>query len=593
MFYVLTLLLWILRGSDAREDKKKSISEIVDIVGDSILTVSEGGKILSLNKFAEEKLCLSGELDDAVTLSQFLSSDGMAEGVEPSIRHMLDSGKDVDLSVLDGRTIKCRVHKMTGGHFSAELSVSMSSTRGRTQYTCVIKDITEKQKAEQEIERLNYTDPLTGLANRKELYRRLDIAIKSADRNKTNVSVMLLDLDNFKQINDTFGHDVGDGILKVVGERLHDCGREVDTIARLGGDEFVFIATGLLESTDSNNPAERIVEKLKVPILIDGYEHLVGTSIGISLYPQDDATRAELFRKADVALYKAKQKGLGVIQFYNSQLDEDVRGRKMMEDDLRRAMENREMSLNYQPQLSFGGDLIGVEALLRWKRADGYVSPEVFISIAENCGLIGELGDWVLEEACKQAKTWQDAGLSNLRMAVNISAIQFSDEKLIDTVSRVLSETGLNAKYLELEITESMLMEDVDQTIEKLKQLREMGVALAIDDFGTGHSSLAYLKSMPVDRLKIDRSFIQAIPGEKGDEAIVEAILKLGQTLELEIVAEGVETIGQLAFLEGAGCDIVQGYYFSKPLSVANFEQWSAGRGHSPAADLQEKLNQN
>lgn len=591
MLYVLTILFLILRGGDAKTDKENSISEIVDTVADIVLTVSSNGDVLSFNRCATDLLGLIPDAIESVHLASLVSSDGVIDGMSQELRHTLESKETIDLKLLQGERVRCRAYHIDGTSFAAEITVNEAASKSGEQFTCVICDITERLASEEEIRRLVYTDPLTGLANRNEFYRKLESAIKEARRFETLVSVMLLDLDQFKQINDAFGHDVGDGILKAVGKRLQACGREVDTIAHLSGDEFVFIATGLNLYEDATRPAERILKALEEPIEIDGYAHHIGTSIGISFFPQDDSSRSELLRKADIALYQAKQRGRGNIQFFDTKLDEDVRARKILEGDLRAAIKNQDLALHYQPQLDFEGNVVGAEALLRWQREDGsFVSPEIFVGLAESCGLIGEIGDWVMNEACRQAKSWEAEGYSDIRMAVNVSPIQFDDEDLVSKVAEAIRSANLAPEKLELEITESVVMVDFDQAIEKLIALRDKGINLAIDDFGTGHSSLAYLKKMPVDRLKIDRSFLEGLPGSGGDESIVEAVITLGKSMSLEVVAEGVETMAQYVQLEKMGCDFVQGFYFSKPLSAEDFKVWYETRKVSPAIDLQSQV---
>ncbi|TNE38525.1 MAG: EAL domain-containing protein [Alphaproteobacteria bacterium] len=591
MLYILTILFLILRGDEARADKKKSIEEIVNTVPDCILTVSPGGSILSSNSQAQARLGAIVNETVPVHLAKVISSDGLVEGTDIEDRHNLDNEDGIDLSIMEGRCLRCRAYHRDGTSFSAEIMVSATSNEGQKQYTCVIRDITERLKSEDAIHRLVFFDPLTGLANRNEFNRRLDDAIKDARRNETLVSVMLLDLDRFKQINEAFGHDVGDRILQTVGERLRKSAREVDTVGRLSADEFVFVATGLEDLQDAARPAERIVKNLAEPIEIDGYVHHVEASIGISFYPQDDEGRAELVRKADIALYQAKQRGSGQIHFYDTQLDQSVREKKVLEDDLRRAVRNRSLCLYYQPQIDLEGNVQAVEALLRWQREDGtFVSPDVFVSLAEHCNLICEIGDWVLEEACRQAKEWALKGMAPLRVAVNISPVQFSDLSLVEKVERAVANADLDPVMLELEVTESVVMNDIDQAIATLKVFKDKGFSLSIDDFGTGYSSLAYLKDMPVDRLKIDKSFLDGVPENPGDLSIVSAVISLGQSLGLEVVAEGVETMAQWHELEKLGCDYAQGYYFARPLSVSDFEEWYSARAHSPAADLQSQI---
>ncbi|TNE56957.1 MAG: EAL domain-containing protein [Alphaproteobacteria bacterium] len=591
MLYILTILFLILRGDEAKADKKKSIADIVNTVPDSILTVSEDGLILSANSQSEKRLGVIANEINPLNLAKFISSDGLVEGTDIEDRHNLDNQNHIDLSQLAGRTLRCRAYHTDGTSFSAEIVVSTKTEQEPRQYTCLVRDIMDRLRSEEAIHKLIYFDPLTGLANRNEFNRRLEDAIKEARRNGTLVSVMLLDLDRFKQINEAFGHDTGDQILQTVSDRLRQTAREVDTIGRLSADEFVFVATGLNNLQDVTRPAERILKALSEPIEIDGYTHHVEACIGISFYPQDDESRAELVRKADIALYQAKQMGSGQIHFYDNKLDEEVRANKVLEDELRTAIKNRSLQLYYQPQLGLKGEVMAVEALLRWQRKDGtFVSPNVFVSLAERCNVIGEIGEWVLQEACRQAKEWAARGMTPLRIAVNLSPVQFSDATLVDKVEAAVKNAGLDPRTIELEVTESVVMGNIDQAMSKLRSFKEKGFSLSIDDFGTGHSSLAYLKDLPVDRIKIDKSFLDGVPDNKGNLSIVSTVISLGKSLGLEVVAEGVETLAQWKELEKLGCHYVQGYYFSRPLPAPDFEKWYKSRAKSPAADLLSKI---
>ncbi|MSQ55648.1 MAG: bifunctional diguanylate cyclase/phosphodiesterase [Betaproteobacteria bacterium] len=444
----------------------------------------------------------------------------------------------------------------------AERTAELKAANDRLQ-----QEIGERKQAENRAQHLADHDALTGLPNRRLLEDRLTQALALSYRNRKLTAAMFIDLDRFKTINDSMGHAAGDVLLKEVAVRLAKQLRIGDTICRIGGDEFVIVLPEIKRSTDAANVAQKVIEGLSQPIRVQDRDLIVTPSIGISVFPDDGRDAETLIRNADAAMYHAKESGRCNYQFFTDQMNLAASRRLQIESDLRRALQKGELAVHYQPitELKTGGFVCGHEALVRWNHPTrGLVVPSEFIQLAEETGLILQIGEWVLEQACRWAVSL--GAERGLLIAVNLSARQFNDPKLVDTVSRVLRETGLPAKQLELEITESTVMQHIDVTQNTLKKLKQLGVSVAIDDFGTGYSSFAYLKRFPVDKLKIDKSFIADIPANKDDSAIVAAILGLARTLELAVVAEGVETEAQMEFLQQYRCDYIQGYLVGKPV---------------------------
>ncbi|MDN3224177.1 EAL domain-containing protein [Pseudomonas nunensis] len=429
----------------------------------------------------------------------------------------------------------------------------------------------ERQLTEKRIRYMGDHDALTGLPNRTLLEDRLKQAILYAQRYNRLVTVVFLDLDKFKLVNDSLGHSAGDELLKTVAQRMLECVRRTDTVVRLGGDEFVIILFDQPSDIDGVTPAlHKIQEAILRPIQISGHTLHVTCSMGLATYPADGNDTDTLLSNADAAMYRAKELGRNSYQFYTSEMNNKVQGKLAMQDGLRNALNHNEFLLLYQPQVDLqSGQIIGVEALIRWQHPElGMVSPIKFIPQAEETGLIVPIGDWVIHAACRQNKAWQDAGCPPITMSVNISARQFIERNLIDRVRHALQETGLDPMYLELELTESLIMQDLQQAISKMKELQSMGISLSIDDFGTGYSSLAALKSFPIARLKIDQSFVRDLPDNENDKAIATAVISLGHKLNLKVIAEGVETEEQQTFLRENGCDEIQGHFFSRAVSA-------------------------
>lgn len=440
-------------------------------------------------------------------------------------------------------------------------------------YEGMVEDITRRKQYESKIEHQANHDSLTGLPNRYLLNDRLRQNMLLCDRNQTSLAIAFLDLDHFKVINDTMSHEIGDKLLVYIAQRISETIRGVDTIARVGGDEFVILLANLKEAGDYQATIQRILDSIAQPCKINHQTLEVSCSIGVSLYPAHAQNASELLKNADLALYEAKRLGRNNAQIYNPTLNNLLIERVRMEQNLKLAIVRKEFLLHYQPKVCFNtGKIIGAEALIRWQTADGkMVPPMQFIDIAEETGLIIDIGEWVLREACRIAASWNTNPTTPISIAVNVSHKQFKSERFLATLEEILQETGLNPPLLELEITENLAAENVTSFIEKLNALKKLGVKLAIDDFGTGYSSLAYLKNFPVDCLKIDKAFVSKLESEHSNVAILKAIIVLGQSLGMEIVAEGVETEHQRDFLNSIGCDTYQGYLFSKPISEHAF----------------------
>ncbi len=444
-----------------------------------------------------------------------------------------------------------------------------------TGYRGTGSDITARKITEQRVHHVAQHDVLTGLPNRSLLQDRLGQAVAYATRSGHPVWVMLIDLDRFKYVNDSMGHKAGDVLLMTVAARLRGSLRDTDTVARLSGDEFVVILSQHEDQPLSGDIVQRVMDSVAQPVMLGTKEFFVTCSIGVAAYPSDGTPAESLIEHADIAMYRAKKLGRNNFQFYTPAMNEESLERVRIESALRNALERNEFVLHYQPQVDLKtGQIVGMEALIRWKHPElGMVPPMRFISVAEDTGLIVPIGAWVMRTACAQNKAWQDAGLGHLRVAVNLSARQFSATELLPGIEQVLLDTGLEPSCLELELTESLFMSDVTPAVDLLHRMKSLGVKLSIDDFGTGYSSFSYLSRFPIDVLKIDRSFVNDITHDANDAAIVASIIALAHNLRLSVIAEGVETAEQLDYLRHQGCDEMQGYYFSRPLPAQEFEQ--------------------
>lgn len=466
--------------------------------------------------------------------------------------------------------------RKNGEIFPEWLSISaMRDESGKiTHYIGVALDISQRKEAEARIERLAYYDSLTGLPNRTLFFDHLQLAVAEAARHGTRGAVLFLDLDNFKDINDTLGHLTGDRLLQTVGHRLQECVRATDTVGRFGGDEFlVLLPDTSMEGASS--VAQKILERISTPFVLDVNFLNVTPSIGIALYPDDGNDADTLIRHADAAMYHAKAQGRACYHFFRQEMQERAMERIRLTHHLQRALENGEFVLYYQPKVDLlSGQLTGAEALIRWQHPEwGLVPPNRFIPVAEETGLIVAIGEWVLRETCRQLAEWQAQGLSTAPISVNLSIKQFSQHGFIEMVEQSLRLHAIPQHMIELEVTESLLMHDTEQAIGILDQLRRLGCGLSLDDFGTGYSSLAYLKQLPLDKLKIDRAFVRDIAHDSNDAAIVRAITQLGHTLNLRVIAEGVETTEQVDYLLAQQCDEAQGYLYGRPLPAAEFAE--------------------
>jgi diguanylate cyclase (GGDEF)-like protein/PAS domain S-box-containing protein len=532
---------------------------------DGILAVDDSNHIILANKQFAIQFEIPDEVlrtgDDRLVLKHVMAKidapDAFIERVKFLNSHRAEKSRD-ELRFSNGKTFE---------RYSAPLIDSKQMYRGRIWY---FRDITDRKVAEERITFLAYYDDLTGLPNRTLLHDRLSTALADARRQKYKIAVLFIDLDSFKDINDSLGHSVGDLLLQEIAKRLKRCAREQDSVARLGGDEFLMMLTHVKDVSDAAVAAERLMNSITAELVVQGHSLSIGCSIGISVFPEHGANYEILIKNADAAMYRAKSLGKNNFRFFTQDMNAQAAERLTLETSLRLALQKKELFLVYQAQLDVvSGKIIGMEALLRWQHPKlGLVPPDKFIRIAENSGLIVPIGEWVLKTACAQARKWQSEGLPAVTVAVNVSAVQFRRGDFCELVKRILHETGLAPQYLELELTESLLLADADVTFSVVQELRAMGLTLAIDDFGTGYSSFGYLKQYQVSKLKIDRLFIRDVAVSPDDAAITIAIISMAKSLHLRVLAEGVETEAQMSFLREHRCDEIQGYYFSRPLLV-------------------------
>ncbi len=436
-------------------------------------------------------------------------------------------------------------------------------------FATLIEDITERKDSEEQIRKLAYYDSLTGLPNRLLMKDRLDQALARANRDNSRVAVLFLDLDRFKSVNDTLGHAHGDLLLIQVAHRLRDSLRDIDTLARLGGDEFIIILASCGEELNAAYVSQHILNNITATYTINSREVYTSASIGIAIFPDDAMDAHTLLKSADMAMYAAKESGRSGFHFYSSEMNQKAHYRMEMETSLRQAIESEQFYLEFQPIVNAtDGSVVAAEALIRWDHPDkGRLMPDEFIPMAEESGLIVPLGDWVLRTACRKMKEWHDAGIPPFRLAVNISGRQFNNKGFVELVGKILTTTGANPQHLELELTETSLMANAESTIRDLFRLKELDLSIVMDDFGAGYSSLGYLKNFPIDRIKIDRSFVTDVCNNPEDRAIVEAIIAMAFRLKMFVIAEGVETAEQVAFFRSCNCDEIQGYYFHRPLT--------------------------
>ncbi len=581
----------ISRSITARKESEARYRGLLEAVPDAMVVVNQNGDIVLLNAQAEKQFGYSRDELAGQKVTNIIP-EGFAERL---IADALRSAEDA-LAQQIGTGIELYGRRKDGSEFPIEIMLSpLESTEGIL-VTAAIRNIITRKKAEalllQKVEELNRSnqelakfaglartmtrqmthlaehDPLTGLPNRLLLNDRVGQAIALAKRDMYQVAVMFLDLDGFKHINDSLGHAIGDKLLQSIATRLRGCIRAPDTVSRYAGDEFVVLLPEVRQPEDAAIVARRLLQAAAEGHSIGGHDLHVTASIGVSTYPDDGLDAETLLKNADTAMYQAKENGHRNYQFFRPAMNVRAVERQSIEEHLRRALERQEFTLYYQPKINLATAAItGVEALIRWTHPTrGSVPPVQFVPVAEDSGLILPIGAWVLREACAQARAWVDASVPFRSMAVNVSAMQFQNQSFLESTSEILKETGLDPKYLELELTESALMKRADLTVAVLSTLRESGVSVAVDDFGTGYSSLSYLRKFPLDALKIDRSFVRQIAAIPDETAIVRAIISMGRSLNLRVIAEGVETADQLEFLKINQCHEAQGYYFSPPV---------------------------
>jgi diguanylate cyclase (GGDEF)-like protein/PAS domain S-box-containing protein len=546
--------------------EKERAQVTLNSIGDAVLSTDLQGKVTYLNVVAEKITGWTREEAAGKDIDEvFVIVDG---GTRESCANPMRAAIRQNRTV--GLTPNCILIRRDGAEFAIEDSAAPIHDRQGlvTGAVIVFHDVSVARAMGAEMSHIAQHDTLTNLPNRTLLQDRLTQAIATASRNDSRIAVLFLDLDGFKHINDSLGHGTGDRLLQSVARRLLAAVRTSDTVCRMGGDEFVILLSEVSHAGDAGVKAGKLLSALSAPFEMEQNTLRVTASVGVSTYPEDGQSAELLIRNADLAMYQAKEKGRSNYQFFEKGMNVRAVERQSIEEDLRFALERNEFVVHYQPKIDLKtGGITGVEALVRWRHPKrGLVGPLRFISVAEDCGLILLIGKWVLRESCRQAKAWQDAGLPPIEVAVNVSSVEFRNDDFPEGVATILRETGLEPCYLELELTESVLMQHAEFSVPLLKKLKAMGVRLAIDDFGTGYSSLSYLRQFPIDTLKVDQSFIHEINAETDEATIISAVINMGCRLKHRVIAEGVETAEQLAFLRAHGCDEGQGYYFGRPM---------------------------
>jgi diguanylate cyclase (GGDEF)-like protein/PAS domain S-box-containing protein len=554
-------------NSEALFEAKERAQVTLDSIGDAVISTDAHGRVTYINAVAEALTGWSRQAAVGRPLAEVfrvVNADSREVAQDP-LGLAIRENKAVSL------TPNCVLERRDGSETYIEDSAAPIHDRrgGVSGAVIVFRDVTAARELSLKMSHLAQHDSLTDLPNRLLLNDRLGQAIAMAQRHRTKLAVLYVDIDRFKHVNDSAGHAAGDRLLQSVANRLLDCMRSSDTVSRQGGDEFVVLLCDVASTKDAAGAAEKMLLALGRPHRIDQLELHVSASIGIAIYPEDGTTGEALLKDADAAMYVAKDCGRNNFQFFKTEMNRYASARHGLESDLHHALERREFVLHYQPKVNLvTGTMTGVEALLRWRHPKHrLIRPSRFISIAENSGLIVPIGKWALEEACRQAKAWQVAGSAPASIAVNVSPVELRAKDFLADVQRILSETGLAASHLELEITETFLMQDALRTVTVLNELKNMGVRLALDDFGTGYSSLSFLKRFPIDTLKIDHSFVRDLASDTDDAGIVSAVVDMGRNLNMQVVAEGVETLEQYSFLKRHHCPEAQGFYFSKPMS--------------------------
>jgi len=543
-------------------------------IGDAVIATDVEGAVTYLNPVAERMTGWSSREADGLPVEQVFRIVSESEGrpLPVAVKTVLATGRPhrrfgaMQAALINRAGGRCPIEESAAPLVDHEGAMSGA--------VLVFHDVSEARKLANEMAHQATHDGLTGLPNRSLLNDRLDKALALAAREKSKLALMFLDIDHFKNVNDTLGHDVGDELLKNIARELQQVVRNSDTVSRQGGDEFIVLLQGVHDKLAPAEVARKLIERVSAVRRVGPHEVHVSGSIGIAVFPEDGGSAEALTKNADSAMYHAKSLGRNNFQFFTRAMTEVVAERVRMEHSLRRAIERQEFVLHYQPKIDLqDGHIIGAEALVRWNHPDmGLISPARFISVAEQSGLIRPIGSWVLREACRQNRAWQQAGMPSIRMAVNLSPLQLHQEGFLDDVIGVLREMDLDHRYLEFEVTESVALHGEEKAVSWLETLKEMGVRLSIDDFGTGYSSLSYLKRLPIDTIKIDKSFIRDITTDPDDAAIITAIIRMAHSLRLNVIAEGVETADQLDFLRLKHCNQVQGHFFSEPVPADAFE---------------------
>jgi diguanylate cyclase (GGDEF)-like protein/PAS domain S-box-containing protein len=546
--------------------EKERAQVTLNSIGDAVLSTDIQGRVTYLNVVAEKITGWTREEAAGKDIEEvFVIVDGSTrEPCANPLRAAINKNRTVQL------TPNCILIRRDGTEFAIEDSAAPIHDRDGlpTGAVIVFHDVSVARALGAEMSHMAQHDILTNLPNRTLLQDRLSQAIVTANRNDSRIAILFLDLDGFKHINDSLSHAVGDRLLQLVAKRLLAAVRTSDTVCRLGGDEFVILLSEVAHEGDAGVKAGKILSALSAPFEMEQITLRVTASVGVTTYPEDGRSAELLIRNADLAMYQAKEKGRNNYQFFEKGMNVRAVERQAIEGDLRCALERDEFVMHYQPKIDLKtGEITGVEALLRWQHpVRGLVGPMQFISVAEDCGLMLPIGKWVLRESCRQAKAWQNSGLPLIEVAVNVSSVEFRNDQFLGSISTILKETGLKPGYLELELTESVLMQHAEFSVPVLQKLKAMGVRLAIDDFGTGYSSLSYLRQFPIDTLKVDQSFIHEINADTDEATIISAVINMGCRLKHRVIAEGVETAEQLAFLRAHGCDEGQGYYFARPM---------------------------
>lgn len=562
----------LLHSQQALYAEREFAQVTLDSIGEGVISTDVDGCIKYINS-AAEMLCkwnraeaIGRPIEEVVTLL----NEHTGEESNSSVHEALERREIVELPIE-----RVLLRRDGSRRYVSDCTAPIHDGHGRLRGAVIVfRDVTEHRRLAAELSHQATHDSLTQLPNRALLRDRLGQILTYAQRHRARMALLFIDLDHFKHVNDTLGHEIGDRLLQAVARRLVAAVRQCDTVSREGGDEFVMLLSDIAHPEDAGEFAEKLMERLTAPYQIKSYDLRLSVTIGISIFPEDGSEVEALIRGADLAMYHAKQRGRNHFQYFAADMNRKAAERLFLEHSLRRAREQGEFALQYQPQFDVAtGELLGAEALLRWKHPQqGAIPPERFIPVAEDSGMILGIGTWVLYEACHQARLWSERGFPSCSVAVNFSAVQLRQQNVVEVVEHALVASGLAPENLELELTESMVMHDMTQVAAKLSRLKALGVRLAIDDFGTGYSSLSHLKRLPVDRLKIDQSFVRDLRTDADDAVIVQSVIGLGHNLELRVIAEGVEDADALQFLSDHGCDSAQGYFLSPPLGSAAFQ---------------------